>query len=90
MHTHVTNFKGSGTCRIKDKVSGPHFVAALLIVPRSHGQVDDMRVKFLRLTGQKTSSEFRRINFRDWVMYYEICGIHFFDRQIQKFTNCFC
>ena len=85
MHTHVTYFEGSGTCRIKDKVSGPHFVAALLIVPGSHGQVDDMRVKFFRLTGQKTSSEFRR-----WVMYYKICGIHFFDRQIQKVTNCFC
>ena len=43
MHTQGTEFEGSGTCRIRDKLSGPQFVAGLSIEPRLRGQVNDMR-----------------------------------------------
>ena len=42
MHTHLTKVEGPGTFRTRNKISGPHFVAGLLIVPRSYDQVDEI------------------------------------------------
>ena len=42
MHTHLTKFAGPVICRTRGKISGSHFVAVLLIAPRSYDYVDDI------------------------------------------------
>ena len=37
--------------------------------------------------GRSENCEFRGINFHDWVIYCEFCGIYFRDGQIQKVTE---